>query len=262
MNTEVVVVVLLLLITANGSSQQISPSPSPEPNVGSGGIVSDALTEQRCSNSSTTSCHDLKNMTACLNGSSSAASKDLFLLIQNDGEDALQANVTILDIDVTFPVIRVSKHQAKRIKIVANIEGSPSIIINAGNGKCIIHIGSLKGDSEFYKQFTTHLSPIYGAYFLFFIVLIAGGTWACCKIGKNEQQVDGARYQELEMAEPANNSVNDEEMAVGWNQDWGDDCEEPWEAKSTNAHQNENHSANGHTSRTSDKGGWENEWDD
>ncbi|XP_050209509.1 uncharacterized protein LOC126660198 [Mercurialis annua] len=233
----------------NHLSPQISPSPSPQPAV--------VITDERCLNSSATICHDLHTLTACFNGPSSG-SVDSFLLVQNDGEDFLRVNITILDIDTTIPEIQVSKHQGKKIKIVANVEGSPSIILNAGYGKCVIPIGSAGRYSQYYKQYVSHLSPKYGAYFLFFTFLIAGGAWACCKIGKK----DAIEYQELEMAktEVVSGSANDEEMGEGWNGDWDDEWgEEEDEAKSPNGHPTENVTSN---SKTSDKNGWGNEWDD
>ncbi|EEF41589.1 conserved hypothetical protein [Ricinus communis] len=190
------------------------------------------------------------------------ASKGLFLLVQNDGEEPLKVNVVISDINITFPEIQVSRQQSRKIKILAYVEGSPSIILNAGYGKCIIPIGSEGRYSQFYKQYVIYLSPIHGVYLLFFTILIAGGAWACCKIGKNEQHTDGIRYQELEMEQPPSHSTNDEEMAGGWNQDWDDEWGEEHEVKPPNGHQTENVSGNGHNSKTSDTNGWGNDWDD
>lgn len=261
MNIRVGMVFLLVFITADESyATQISPSPGPEPNLGYGGtppIV--ALTDERCSDSFTRSCN-LNHMTACLN--ISAASKDLFLVVQNDGEDSLKVNVTVVDINVAIPEIQVPKHQAKKIKIMANIEGSPYVTIKSGILKCAIPIGSKKSNSGFYKQFATHLSPIYGVYLLFFTFLIAGGSWACCKIVKNERHDGGVQYQELEMGQAESHSANDEEMALGWNQSWDDDWVEQKEGKPLDEHLTENISANGHASPTSDKDGWGNDWDD
>ncbi|XP_015575763.1 uncharacterized protein LOC8288965 isoform X1 [Ricinus communis] len=259
MHIRVGIIFLIVFITAsisraNHLSPQISPSPSPQPIV--------ALTDERCPNSSTTICHDLNNLTACLSISSSGASKGLFLLVQNDGEEPLKVNVVISDINITFPEIQVSRQQSRKIKILAYVEGSPSIILNAGYGKCIIPIGSEGRYSQFYKQYVIYLSPIHGVYLLFFTILIAGGAWACCKIGKNEQHTDGIRYQELEMEQPPSHSTNDEEMAGGWNQDWDDEWGEEHEVKPPNGHQTENVSGNGHNSKTSDTNGWGNDWDD
>ncbi|KAJ9160475.1 hypothetical protein P3X46_025873 [Hevea brasiliensis] len=261
MNTGVGMVVLLVLITASEYyANQISPSPSPEPNDGYGGTAPVvALTDERCSNSFTGSCHSLNHIIACLNIS---ASTDSFLVVQNDGEDPLKVNITIVDIEIAIPEIQVPKHKAKKIKIMANIEGSPSIIIKSGIGKCTIPIGSKKQSSGFYKQLATHLSPIYGAYLLFFTFLIVGTVWVCCKIGKNEWHDGGVRYQELEMGQPESHLANDVEMAVGWNEGWDDDWVEQQEVKSPDEHLTENVATNGHNSTSSDKDGWGNDWDD
>ncbi|KAF2319277.1 hypothetical protein GH714_014364 [Hevea brasiliensis] len=267
MNTGVGMVVLLVLITASESyANQISPSPSPEPNDGYGGTAPVvALTDERCSNSFTGSCHSLNHIIACLNIS---ASTDSFLVVQNDGEDPLKVNITIVDIEIAIQRYKYLNTKPKRIigqakiKIMANIEGSPSIIIKSGIGKCTIPIGSKKQSSGFYKQLATHLSPIYGAYLLFFTFLIVGTVWVCCKIGKNEWHDGGVRYQELEMGQPESHLANDVEMAVGWNEGWDDDWVEQQEVKSPDEHLTENVATNGHNSTSSDKDGWGNDWDD
>ena len=46
------------------------------------------------------------------------ASRELFLLVQNDGEGILKVNLTITDIKVTFPEIQLSKHDAKKVQLV------------------------------------------------------------------------------------------------------------------------------------------------
>ncbi|WCJ20090.1 hypothetical protein M5689_002348 [Euphorbia peplus] len=242
---------------ATGISPQVSPSPSTQPEP----IVT--VTDERCSDSSNRTCRDRKSLTACLNTSSSSNSfKDVFLLVRNDGDEPLKANVAIVDINVKLPDIILSKHQAKKIKISANIDGSPAIILDAGNGKCIILVRSPELNNASHEKYLAYLSPMYGAYFLFFSVLIAIGAWACCKFGKNEEQIG---YQGLEMEQPATLSAkNDEEMAAGWNRGWGGNNweEEAEEVKSPNEHGIENAAAaNGNISKASDPDGWEKDWE-
>ncbi|XP_048325519.2 uncharacterized protein LOC107414000 isoform X2 [Ziziphus jujuba] len=239
----------------NNVPQEISPSVSPSPVPGvdlltNGGIVSNSenhkknvqtpytspapspagaesqITE-RCMGSSE-SCHYQKdiNMTACLY-SPSNANKELFLLIQNDGESFLEVDVTILNVENTSQEINVTNHHVKKVHVSDG--GSPSIVLNAGNGKCIIHLGS---------------------------TLVIGGTWACCKLRKKGPQVDGIAYQELEMAQPDSPTANHAETTDGWDQGWDDDWDDVETVKSPSARQNGNASLNGRTSRSSDKDGW------
>ncbi|CAK7339984.1 unnamed protein product [Dovyalis caffra] len=189
---------------------------------------------------------------------------ELFLLVQNDGEGLLKVNFRISDIKVTFPEMQLPKHHAKKINISENVEGSPSIILNAGNGSCIIDMGYLepKGEYKPFFVYDSHLSPIYGAYLLFLIVLIAGGAWACCRLLKSERHVDGVPYQELEMGQSDCHSANNVEKAEGWDESWDDEWDEIKEEKPPNGHQTANALPNGITSRNSDTDGRQKGWDD
>lgn len=123
---------------------------------------------------------------------------------------------------------------------------------------------SQESEGKLYKQFsayTTHLTPVYGAYLLFLTALIVGGAWACCKLVKTERRVDGIPYQELEMGQPDLHSANNVETAEGWEQGWDDDWEGTKEVKLPNGHQTGNVSENGLTSSwTSDTEGRGNDW--
>lgn len=44
-----------------------------------------------------------------------AANRELFLLVQNDGDSSLEVNVTILSDKTTFQVIEVSEHNVKKV---------------------------------------------------------------------------------------------------------------------------------------------------
>ena len=104
------------------------------------------------------------------------------------------------------------------------------------------------------------LTPANGAYFLILIVLVLGGTCACCKFSK--KQHDGVPYQELEMALPESLSAPDLETAEAWDQVWDDDWNEDVAVKSPAAHHSRSFSANGLTPRSSNRDGWEDNWDD
>ncbi|KAH7537675.1 hypothetical protein FEM48_Zijuj03G0118000 [Ziziphus jujuba var. spinosa] len=262
----------------NNVPQEISPSVSPSPVPGvdlltNGGIVSNSenhkknvqtpytspapspagaesqITE-RCMGSSE-SCHYQKdiNMTACLYSPSNDKCWDLlyfcgFLSVSGSrGHAALCFRVEIVD---GYVVVHVSDG------------GSPSIVLNAGNGKCIIHLGSSKPKNMFMNlpPYASHVSPTHGAYVLFLAALVIGGTWACCKLRKKGPQVDGIAYQELEMAQPDSPTANHAETTDGWDQGWDDDWDDVETVKSPSARQNGNASLNGRTSRSSDKDGW------
>uniref|UniRef100_A0A803NRT2 DUF7356 domain-containing protein n=1 Tax=Cannabis sativa TaxID=3483 RepID=A0A803NRT2_CANSA len=273
--------------------QQISPSPSPSPNssVDLGpsrvnnsvspalGSVSYGLSNENCTSSLRTCPRENQiHMTACL-FSSSNANMELLLRVQNDGGSPLEVNVTTSN---TLKKIQIPEHHIKEVSI--SDTGNSSVELNAGNGACIIHLelpaldngflkrdnGSLKHDNGFLKHdygFFKHFSnyndyatPVNGAYFLFFTVLIIGGMWSCCCLfGGKKRHTDGVPYQELEMGHSSNGHVETEEP---WDQGWDDDWDEIKTVKSPMAHRNEIVSTNALTSRSSDADGWENNWDD
>lgn len=141
---------------------------------------------------------------------------------------------------------------------------SPEMILNAKNEECRLHRAPFEPAQNAYLHLPSydHLAtPINGAYFLILSVLIFGGTWACCKFRKRKWH-DGVPYQELEMGLPESASAPVVESAEGWDQGWDDDWDEENAVKSPGAPHVGNISANGLTSRTSNRDGWENDWDD
>lgn len=148
---------------------------------------------------------------------------------------------------------------------ISDVPGNSVIILDAGHGKCMIHVGSLTKNGSIFKQISshvTHLNLVSGSYLLFSIVLIIGGVWACCKMGTKERHTDGVPYQELELAEHDSSPTNDLEAAEGWDQGWDDDWDEPKPANKSSSQTKANGSSNGINSRTPDRDGWGNDWDD
>lgn len=269
----------------NEETVQASPSPSPIPSInGTGGPAKGSSstagapapsnppkTDQGGSNNHETckgsemNCHN-QNITACVFHPANAP-MELFLLVNNDGEGTLEVDVTISPVDSTLkdiqiPKIQIPKHQMKKIN-VSEYAGSPLIALN---GDCLIHMGSPpQRDTNFFKQFPAYanqVTPIHGVYLLSLTALLIGGTWACCKLGKKERQVDGVPYQELEMGQPDSLSTIHVETAEGWDRGWDDDWDEENAVKSPGGNNVANGSANGHTSKSSGKDGWEDNWDD
>lgn len=238
-----------------GSSEISEPpnvSPAPAPSYG-------WVDEKKC----LSRCHDRRNLTGCLQFSPTDPG-EAFLFVKNDGQSPLKLNVTISHPKTSLLDIEIPKQGTKKINISTSIGGRPLIVLNAGDGECVFLMGSVS-NSDFLKHFSfyaTRGTPVYGAYLLFLTVLIAGVTWACCKSRKSERQVDGVLYQDLEMAKPESLAAGHAETVEVWDQDWGDKWDETEAVKSLSKHQPENGSTNGPTSRSSDKDGWENDWDD
>ena len=126
----------------------------------------------------------------------------------------------------------------------------------------MLHMVSNIPDENFILRLPSYdkiLTPVNGAYFLILMVLVFGGTWACCACRKKHR--NEVPYQELEMALPESASATNVESAEGWDQDWDDDWDVNVAVKSPAALAG-SISANGLTSRSSNKDGWENNWDD
>ncbi|GFZ15110.1 hypothetical protein Acr_24g0013000 [Actinidia rufa] len=258
-----------LKLTKNPNQKpiQIPPSPSPDPspgfnsssgrtnNIGGGREGDDSIiTDERCETSAMT-CHDLKNMTACLSYTGSGQ-QGSFLIVQNDEDNSLQVNWTILPSKIPFNTTELQKHQAKKVQInISEIVGaSHSIVLNAGNGDCIINIGSPSPEDNSHNQIpsiTTFVKPMHGAYLLALIVLVSGGACAFYKLRQRERHLDGVPYQELEMGQPENHSAVNVETAGGWNQDWDDDWDEEKAVKSPGGKHLRNGHANGAASKSS-----------
>lgn len=136
--------------------------------------------------------------------------------------------------------------------------GSPSVLLDAGNGKCKIQLGSTVPNNllKNLPSFATYVTPTHGAYLFGLIAVTIGGTWACCKSARKEKRDAGIPYQELEMAQPDSPTANQMEAADGWDQGWDDDWDDIETTKSPSASQHGNASLNGITSRSSDGDGW------
>ncbi|KAI3925111.1 hypothetical protein MKW98_009761 [Papaver atlanticum] len=224
--------------------------------------------DEKCSATSNKCTTDQKDMIACL---LPIGLQEFFLLVQNEGGSNLEVNVSVsASVKADLKELKIPKHRAKKISVSVIAEGISTISLHAGSGECVLHTGrpvSPKPKTNYFRTisqipFYTTLtqSPIYGAYFLFVVALVIGGSWACCKFGKRDQQHGtGVPYQELEMA---SSSVVNVESADGWDNSWDDDWDEGEAVRSPGRQQTGNLSANGLTSRPPSKDEWGNDWDD
>ncbi|XP_039053723.1 uncharacterized protein LOC120195852 [Hibiscus syriacus] len=189
-------------------SPLFSPSPAPEPsNIG-------------CWLQPNRNCHN-RSLTACVDPSS-AGSKEVILLVKNEGETTLTVNVSMLHGKAKHVnTTQIPPHRIKEVKITTNIGGNSSVQIEAENMGCVIYLVSAasSGGGIFdYIPLATHINPINGASLLILTGLIIG---SCCVCYKRGIRGDGTPYQQLEMAQPA--STNNVETTRGWEQDWDDD---------------------------------------
>lgn len=144
---------------------------------------------------------------------------------------------------------------------------STTVILNAGNGECVLYLGSPISEGNQFLRLPSYdklVTPINGAYFLIFTVVVFGGTWGCFKLRKGRQQGGGGvAYQELEMGMGEYVSAIDVETTTeGWDQGWDDDWDDGKAVKSPGGSHIGSISAKGLTSRSSNKDGWENDLND
>lgn len=202
-------------------------------------------------------CQDQKKLVACFQ-SNLIESRDLTVLVLNKGDDTLEVNVTGGNF---FKGLKILKHHTKIITIPLTTEKGMKLILDAGNGECVLYSSPLVSGDDLLLRLPTFdqlATPVNGAYFLIFAVLIFGGSWACCKFRR--RQAGGIPYQELEMTLPESSSAINVETAEGWDQGWDDDWDEENAVKSPGAPRIGSISANGLTARPN-KDGWENDWD-
>lgn len=279
----------------NDESVQIPPSPSPSPSIGldsrgggdlenSGGEKGESdehdqvpsnlpeaglvvsITDEKCNLSLSMLCRDLKNMIACLSNGGTGP-EGSFVIVENNEDTTVKVNFTIFPSNSTFEKIELQKHQAKKINISELIDGSQSIVLDAGNGNCTIHIASSAPEVNSGKNnewVGTNVKPTHGAYILVLMVLIGGGVCACFKFRKRGRHLDGVPYQELEMGQPEPISVVNVETEGGWDEDWDDDWDEEKAVKSPGGKSLRHGKVNGNgvASRSSHDNGRGNDWDD
>lgn len=143
---------------------------------------------------------------------------------------------------------------------------SNKIVLKAGKGECVLQMDPFVSEGNFFMRFPSYeklVTPINGAYLLIVTVIIFGGMLAFCLVRRRKQRTGGGvPYQELEMALPESASATEVVAAEGWDQGWDDDWDGDNAVKSPGGHLVGSISANGLTARSSNKDGWENNWDD
>ncbi|XP_030465695.1 uncharacterized protein LOC115684892 [Syzygium oleosum] len=261
-----------LLLEEETKANESSPAPSPglssgskkpdagsstDPTVASGG-------EGKCSIPDET-CQAGENLTACLQHPENA-SKGTFVLVQYDAEDPLKVEILCLPAKSSREV-QLRKQQHEVVNFTDDVGVCSSLMLKAGDVTCSILVGVPVSAGNFFQQFpyATRVAPIHGLYLLLGLVITIGGVWACCKFGKPERRVDGIPYQELEMGQADSTSANVVEAAEGWDESWDDDWgDEIREVKSPSQGPEGNAAAkaNGFPSRSSNRIGWEDNWND
>lgn len=209
---------------------------------------------------STKNCNILNTMVACVLPSG-PGSKQLSILVQSLSEGTLKVNF----VGNALRSFVIPSHQTKKMNISLAEVKANTIVLHAENGECAIHMAPPPGKNYFEELsfYSKQVTPIYGAYFSFLLVLVCGGVWACCKLRKRRWQ-GGVPYQELEMGFPesaaaAAVSVNSTE---GWDQGWDSDWDDDKAVMSPGGNHVGSISANGLSSRSAKKDGWEVDWED
>ncbi|XP_050214124.1 uncharacterized protein LOC126665385 [Mercurialis annua] len=205
-------------------------------------------------------CKDDASLAACII-ISEPEHKKIVVLVQNEGESDLKVDVSSPIPSESTP-FAITKHQMRKVNLT--VGDSNQVILKAGNGECVLHIGLPRSQGNFIFNLPSYdrlITPINGAYFLILTVLIFGGMSICCLLRKRKQR-DGIPYQELEMALPESSLANNVETAEGWDQGWDDDWDEENAVKSPAIRHSGSISSNGLSSRSIKKEGWEDDWDD
>ena len=74
-------------------------------------------------------------------------------------------------------------HSCFQVNITRSSSESTQLTLNAGKGDCVLHMVSNIPEENFILRLPSYdkiLTPVNGAYFLILMVLVFGGTWACC----------------------------------------------------------------------------------
>ncbi|CAL4908717.1 unnamed protein product [Urochloa decumbens] len=215
-------------------------------------------------------CSSGKEFSACLDFSASVES---FIIVQNEGKNDIIVSIkepSNIKIDKPLHLGKGAFGQMNITYIGGNIT------LSGGKGDCFIHgmqsverqsVSDWQQQIQMFAAYATRLSPIYGASFFVFTVVLVGIVCACCKFARRRGN-DAVPYQQLEMgAQAPNPSVVDNTTSTtdgwedGWDDDW-DDEEAP--ARPSDKKPTSSVSANGLSSRsqTNSKDGWDVDWDD
>ncbi|XP_059427913.1 uncharacterized protein LOC132161748 [Corylus avellana] len=240
------------------NTTKVDPKGHPSDNGEQSG---DSKTAENCDGALGKPCKDQGTMTACIIKGVQSGSKKLVVLVKNVGKSILKVNLTT-ESQGANQHLEVPKNQTKKIDIPLSNDKSSKIILNAGNGECELHWDHPPVKESFVRlpTYDKVVTPVNGAYFLILTVLAFGGTWACCKFRKKRHH-DGVPYQELEMGLPESVTATNVETAEGWDQGWDEDWDEDNAVKSPRRLVG-SISANGLTSRSSNREGWEDDWND
>ncbi|KAE8694997.1 Detected protein of unknown function [Hibiscus syriacus] len=210
------------------------------------------------------SCKDSNSLTACIKGFE-AGSKHRVVLVHNSGGKNLKVNVVGPSGESFVKGLKVPKHETQKVNISLTISETGELLVSAENGNCVLLMNPLASKGNPFLNLPSYdklLTPVNGAYFLIATVLVFGGSLACCMFKKKSQH-DSIPYQELEMGLPESMAATEVETAEGWDQGWDSDWDEDKAVKSPMGRRNvPNISANGLTTRSSNRDGWENDWDD
>ncbi|KAK4396017.1 hypothetical protein Sango_1438300 [Sesamum angolense] len=170
-------------------------------------------------------------------------------------ESTLKVNVNLPNLENALPAFEVSKHKTRRMDISSIVGKNSELIVNSGSAKCELHLVNPVSVDNLMRQlsfYSKQVTPIYAVCASFLLVLLFGGTWACCKFRKRNRQ-EGIPYQELEMGFPETASAVNVDVAEGWDHDWDDDWDEDTAVKSPIGPQVRNFSADGLTARSAKK---------
>ncbi|KAG0473735.1 hypothetical protein HPP92_015592 [Vanilla planifolia] len=229
------------------------------------------LSDKNCSSMDTSNslCH-IGALVACLS-QSGTKSVESFFLVENTGTDDLKVSLTVPNnIEVNLKNLILTKHSFQEVRFKTNSSKSLKIILNVGEGDCVLQTRATISDSlpiPLFPTYALQVRPVHGLFVLFATIVLAGGTWACCKLRKQRRKVDaGIPYQQLEMATNAQSAS----LAVGaspadrWDQSWDDDWDDEEAVRPSVKLPTGNVSSNGLSSRSGShsKDGWEIDWDD
>ncbi|CAI8612939.1 unnamed protein product [Vicia faba] len=203
-------------------------------------------------------CTDDGVMAACI---SNKDSKNLVVLLRNKGDGSIKVKLRS-DYESNLGDVEVDKNKTEKVTIKRIHSENTQLTLDAGKGDCVLHTATPIPESYFlhFPSYDKILTPINGAYFLIFAVLVFGGICACCMFRKKHR--DEIPYQELEMALPESAAATNMESAEGWDQVWDDDWDDNVAVKSPSVRHAGSISANGLTARSLNKDGWEDNWDD
>lgn len=218
-------------------------------------------------------CRIQEDLFACIRRDDIANFDKWVILVQNVGGTILDVNITVpTSVLIDHFTLKLAKEESRKINIsTATGPKNVTIIVNTGKGSCMLQINVKPSLYDWIPAYSAKSTPIYGAYFMLFIIIIVGCIFACYKFSNRKREAsDGIPYQQIEMGNQTQSATGivKERASSGWDESWDNEWDEEESTVGPSSSDNRlrangNGSSNNIPSKLNNdnKDDWDSDWD-